>query len=387
MCIRDSALARDERLSFVRYDLSTPDEVPFAAEEVGALVIIANYVFDTLPVDVFRTTDGVLEEGLAVIRSTQPESLPLSTEAVGRVALSYAFQPIPDDVPVYGEPILDGIVSQYPSRLEEAAFTIPVAGITALQALLRACSGAVMLLTADKGHSHLHQMDYRQRVAPRAYGGLTYMVNFDAISLFFESHGGEAVLFDPREGSLEGGVFVSRPLSPIHRMEIADLVGGFGIADFYQLHQRLQEEGTLSIEDGVALLHLSAYDPTTLMLMKDDLMGQLKLASGYDVGMLLRAMDRVWENAFPSDEHDLGLVMGEMYQELGVLGLALQRYQDSIELFGEKPETRFHMGICFERFGQQDRSIWCFERVLEMSPGHGPAQRNLERLKARHQKT
>ena len=138
-----------EGFEFARLDL-TSDDLPPAH---SPLVVIANYVFDSLPADAFAVHDGVLEECLV--------------EVAGDLELSYTRRPATPDH--YGDPDLDALLEHYRANLGDTVFTIPRIALAALHRLREAAGDRLLVLAADKAFSTEEALGYRSEGrSPRA---------------------------------------------------------------------------------------------------------------------------------------------------------------------------------------------------------------------------
>src|SRR5262249_42892479 len=120
----------------------------------GPLVVIANYVFDSLPQDAFMISHGQISESM-VTSSAAGESASLS-----RLQLSFNSAAVPPDR--YEEKPWNLIFEEYRSRLPAATIYFPTAALGLLQRLSRLSDGRMLVLAADKGFAHLENLELLQ---------------------------------------------------------------------------------------------------------------------------------------------------------------------------------------------------------------------------------
>ena len=114
----------DERFDFARVDLTQPIAPVLRRRGVtlGALknplIVIANYVFDSIPADAFAVDDGALHACL--------------------VDSGFAFTRAP--VTPYGDEDLDALLEHYRVTLDDTVFTVPTVALAAIRGL-RALGG------------------------------------------------------------------------------------------------------------------------------------------------------------------------------------------------------------------------------------------------------
>jgi hypothetical protein len=106
------------------------------------LVVIANYVFDSLPQDLFRVTDGRVDQMLAT---------PVEGDVSDATRLTWTPRPVV--LPHYREPEVDAILEESVSAAPPGvqALMFPVTALRVLRRLADAASGRVCLLAADLG--------------------------------------------------------------------------------------------------------------------------------------------------------------------------------------------------------------------------------------------
>src|ERR1051325_11398231 len=112
------------------------------------LVVIANYVFDSLPQDAFSIESGALHEVL-VTTSAAAEG-----EIHSLQDLRFSYQNSAIAPQRYKDDLWNGILEQYRSRLSTATILFPASGLKAVQQLSGSSDGRMLLLVADKGIAH-----------------------------------------------------------------------------------------------------------------------------------------------------------------------------------------------------------------------------------------
>src|SRR5205085_8965817 len=132
------------------------------------LVVLANYVFDSVPADAFAIGDGTVEECVVAV----------SGDDVATMELEYARAPLV----AYGDPDLDALLEHYREILADTVVTIPRAAIECVRRL-RALSGdRLLVLAADKAHSTAEALGFRSEPDLTRHGSaFSLMVNFHAL--------------------------------------------------------------------------------------------------------------------------------------------------------------------------------------------------------------
>ena len=198
------------------------------------VVVIANYLFDTLYHDVFHIEDGELKEGLISTGSTADESAdPLNPDIIDRldnrykyVATSPSYYSGEEGDTGHLEWVLRWYLTYFsyyqtqgsPQSLAQAidaTVLLPLGAIRALTRLTALSNKRALILSGDKGHADLLSFQGQTDVDIAVHGSFSLMVNYHALSLWFASQGGYSFL-DPHENSdlLVNAFVLSGPPEP-----------------------------------------------------------------------------------------------------------------------------------------------------------------------------
>jgi hypothetical protein len=206
------------------------------------LLVVANYVFNSLRTDAFRVPrggKGGLEQANVTLSST-PGSLPIYSgregEALSRTSITWSYSPLLSGIDpanqcsenlssqieqtplpqVYlNDPLLSSMLHAYAQgsglRSYGGSILFPLGAIAATRSLLNLSSGRLVMLVGDKGHSYLGEMTDAgpnpQRDPHMAlHGSFSFMVNFHALRQWAHSNGG-ATLISPHNEGFKACVF------------------------------------------------------------------------------------------------------------------------------------------------------------------------------------
>jgi tetratricopeptide (TPR) repeat protein len=373
------------RLDLARFDAERDGElqlrrtgVTLAADDAGApMVVIANYLFDSLVTDVFRVKAGALEESLPALYSTRAEPDLEDPALLERVKLVY--QHVPAGAAPYGDPALDGILAAYAATLTDTVIALPVGALACLRAFHRLAGGRMLLLSADKGYVHEEELLRRLEPQPVLHGSFSLSVNFHAIGAWFRRVGGEPLEVTPRDGSLTPTAFVAgAPAAALPRTTSAwtDWIESFGPMDFLALHDELRAHEKASLAALLALLRLADHDPWIFYRIVDRMLPQLDDAVDQQRRDARRAVMRVWSRYYHlGGSNDVPFEIARVLQRLRHHGDAITFYRRSLELFGDSHVTHHNVGLClyYGRHAYAEALVE-FERALAMKPDYGPAR-------------
>ena len=319
-----------EGFELARLDL-TSGSLPggLAAEP---LVVIANYVFDSVPADAFAVRDGVLEECLV--------------EVTGDLELNYTRRPVTPGH--YGDPDLDALLEHYRANLGDTVFTIPRTALAALRALREAANDRLLLLAADKAFSTEEALGHREEPQPaRHSGAFSLMVNFHALGHYAERHGGTLLHGGDRHAAIDVGAFVFGTSSET-RAAYADAIAGFGPGDLAILTQGVERVADgLTVAEIVALLRLSRWDATTLHAVLGPLLEHAADADPATQEDLREALMEIDDRHFRvPGEPDLPFAIGLLLYELQDYEDAIAYFEASLEQHGHDPATEKNIELC-----------------------------------------
>lgn len=340
------------------------------------MILLANYLFDTIYADVYRVEKGVLEEGLALLRKVEPADGTTGKDdnPLDHIAVEFEYQPVTG--PAYDDPLLDQILAEYADTLGNTAFTFPVSALRCIKHFERLSGGRLLLVSGDKGHGRLADLTGLPDPAVVHHGSISMMVNYHAIGRYLEtSQGGFLLATTERESSLEIVVGSTAALASLPETETAfyDAVDRFGPLDAYHIAGiKLSEP---DFDQVLALLRMAAYDPITFTWLGPELHGTLRDPSSSQVARLLRALGEVWRLHYPlPGGRDVPFDLGFTCYLVSRWNEALYFYEQSVALHGAHHVTLYNMGLCHYRMGQVVRALDCFDRSLALDGSYGPAR-------------
>lgn len=336
------------------------------------IAVIANYVFDSVPQDVFVVERGRLFEALVTTTAPDGASTP-KMPALTDLQVAYCHQLASAEY--YADATWNQILDEYRHRLPSATVTLPTGALHAISALQAASDGRFLLLSADKGFDREVEMESSQGPPPiEVHGGdcFSLMVNYHAIGRYFENQGGRMLRTAFQSQSLAVCAFLSGPAAEpyrraTHAFEAA--VNKFGPDDFFtfsQLVAGLAE--TATFRQILALLKLSGWDHEILMRFFENLMAQLPSLTEGDWRDLHFAVRKVWERYYAIGEDlDLAFHLGVILLEIREFAEALEFFQFSGNTAGPNAATSYNIGMCHFGLSQFVQALSRMNEVLGLS--------------------
>jgi hypothetical protein len=377
-------LSRTGMLQFELLDASTIGDSKFLHNTPpdAPMVVIANYVFDTLPQDAFEVRDGMICEMEVETRAPSPTGA--HTELAG-LRFSYKSVPMPPDR--YAEGVWNRIADSY-RDLPGTSFLFPTAALSALRQIDRAITGPMLLLVADKGYCYDDVLRLSQGPPVfefHARDCFSLMVNFDAIAKYFQAEGGQALLPDKRYSGLNICGFLKSHRTdafPATHRAYGDLQSAFGVEDLFTLLAWLNAHmEEMSVPQILSVLRLTRWDTVAFMRLFPVLGRMLRHVSA-ERRDIHTAVMRTWDNHFPIASHD-----NEIAFQCGVVLLELRYFEDALRMFetsqtilGPSATTSYNIGLCLLGLNRSVDALKFMTEACNLDPSFEPALRSREKL-------
>ena len=367
-------------LDFAVVDLAVPGEIrTIRRKEVVAdapLVVVANYVFDTLPADLYAVREGKVHEvGLTLTADTATLE-PDDPEALSRLRLSWDTAEAP--AAPLGEPELDSVLTRYSELLGSTNVILPTAAIACLDRLTAITREPTLVLVADKGWAHLRDLAGQGPPAVVPHGGsFSMMVNFDALARVVRGRGGTVLLPPHQPQQLVVGAFVLGGFeAPETARRYADILAEGGPDDRRSIHAgTVPTKGQLTLQHALSMLRTDRWDSHTFIELYPALHELAAAAAPRAQADVALAVQRVWEWWFPIGElPDIPLYLGVLLSRMGRHREALPMFAASHELRGATPETHYAAALARHGLRELDEALKEVRAALDLNPVFEPAR-------------
>jgi len=356
-----------------------------SASTNGPMVLIANYVFDSLPQDAFVIQEGQIFEAMVTTMSPGGSAGDSGTEALSQLQFSYKNTSVPPNR--YQDQSWNDILERYRSRLSAATVLFPSATLNSLQQLSGYTDGRMLVLAADKGFVHEEDLLFAQGPPVIEFHGehcFSQTVNFDAIGKYFRAIGGEALLPAKHSSNLNICAFVQGAPGdqfPATKAAYQDAQAGFGPDDLFTLLAWLNAHmEEMSVPQILAVLRLGHWDPVALVRLFPVLARQLRTVFRERVD-LRDAVMSTWANHYPvhASENVIAFYSGVILLELRFYEEALGMFKVSQQIFGASAATSYNLGLCALGLGRPSEALTYMVEACGLDPTFEPAR--LSRLK------
>jgi hypothetical protein len=334
-----------------------------ASQPRGSLIVIANYVFDSLPHDAFVIKEGRVFE---LLQTTTMVGQGVGGAGVeGFSSQQFSYKDVEIGLDHYPDQTWNSILELYRLRLTGATVVFPSKVLATLQAICKFTDGAMLILAADKGCAHEGDLQLFRGDPTFEFHSkycFSQMVNFDAISKYFQAVGGEALLPDKHSTTLNICAFLQDRKSrqvPDTKARYQEAQSAFGSDDLFGLLAWLNPHiEEMSIPQILSLLRLSRWDPTTLVRLFPVIVRQIRAVFA-ERDDLRDAVRLTWANHFPINTHDnmLAFYCGVILLELRFFEEAFVMLTRSQELLGRSAATSYNLGLCLQGLGRSEESL------------------------------
>jgi len=348
------------------------------------LVVIANYVFDSIPQDLFYLDEGICRQCLVSLAvDADPETLD-DVELLARVQCQYDLQDL--DGPAYEEPWLQQLLAGYQNALTDTHLLFPAQGLRGLQRLRALSKDGLLLLSADKGDHRLTALQGRPAPGLVRHGSFSLSVNYHAIKEYCQRSGGVAMFPNTFHRSLNVGACLLVHGAADHletRSAYQRHVQDFSPDDFYTITKHTRPIiGEMSVDEILAYLRLSRYDSQQFGRFLPRL---AELAEQLDRGQrqaVIDAIDRVWTIYFPLGEKlDLANAIALLLCGMGEFRRALELFRHSIDMYGPNVRERTDVAATLHRLGRTEDAKSLLQMVLAHEPSGAEAQELMDSIR------
>ena len=352
-------------------------------EAIGPLIVIANYVFDSLPQDAFAIENGGIQEILVTTSAAAGVSNPYLKD------LRFFYQNSAVATKRYADDSWNEILDQYRTRLSAATVLFPGSALQTLQQLSSSSDGRMLVVAADKGFTHEEDLALAPRAPSLDFHAdgrcFSQFVNFDAIGKYFLGKGGEALVPSKHFTSLNLCAFIQRNPGdnfPATRKAYEQAISAFGPDDLFAIMSWLNaylEE--ISLPQALALLRLTRWDTLAFTRLFPVIARQARNAHAERID-LRDAVLNTWENHFPltKDENVLAFYCGVILLELRFFEDAYSMFRKSQQLLAPSATTSYNLGLCCLGLGRSREALELMRQACQLDPSFEPAKQTRWKL-------
>ena len=372
-------------LDIARFDVAQPGELALqiSGKTIAPgvlrrpLVVFANYLFDSVPQDLFHFEAGRVHRCLVSLATEEEPGTLDAAELLASVQMRYEEEEI-DGLPDQ-EPWLQALVATYRRELADSHVLVPATGLRCLQSLAALSQQGLLLLSADKGEHRLAALDGKPAPNLVRHGSISLSVNYHAFTRFCTDAGGLALVPASHHNSINvigllmvGDAGRHEQLRKAYQRHVQD----FGPDSFYTITKHARKTiPEMGVDDILAYLRLSRHDSHQFGRYLPRL---IELAPEFDSDMredVVAAIDQVWETYFPLGEDlDLASRIAALLYAMNEYPRALEYFERAIEIYGPDTGTLYNIACCYQLTGEDAVAAAVLAKVLEHDPDNEAAK-------------
>jgi len=348
------------------------------------LVVLANYIFDSVSHDAFRIRDGQLQEGLVRVTTPPDNVRDGRPSALDKVNLTFSYRDITSDY--YQEPeynaLLDAYVAQYP----DTHLLLPIGGLRSLTRLRRLSGDDMLVLCTDSGYAKYFRQYCADEPVVMLHVSFSMVVNFDALGRYFHYIGGDSFFQTTQQSIMSAGFVSGRHFDQLPETRLA-LHANFdhtGPGDLFSFVQHIcASRANCSLETLVALLNATHWDPRVFTDCLDQLLVMLRRGPGWAIQDIIDNVPKIIGNFYRMPGvADVFFKIGLFLQAAGRPLEAIECYELSMLHFGRSDVTFYNIGQCQQTLGRLEQAKDSFRAAVAVNPDYIMARGWLARLEA-----
>jgi hypothetical protein len=368
----------DGLLDFARFDLMELSPLELlntrstlrVGEVANPVVLIGNYIFDSIPQDSFTVKGGQLFANLVTVSASAPELNLTAPDSRVRISITFDTDTVPTDGPTE-DPLVQEILHNYRQRLDSTTLMVPSAALACVRYFHDLGGGRGLCLIGDFGDTHEDELRSHGPPGFGAGGGFWLPVNFHMLGEYARSLGGHARHPRSRHLSLNISMllFGSRSIGSTEaELAYSDVIDHQGPDELSVMIRAVAEQmPTLKFEVVLALLRATGWDSEYLGRCVPFLIETLPTAEDRLRADLLQGIYLAWEQYYPIGEaDDVPFGLGALLYTLGQFPEALAFFERSLEQFGEDPRTTLNIALTLYRMQRLSESLVWFDRTLAL---------------------
>ena len=341
-------------------------------------IVLANYIFDSIPSDLFQINDGVLSACEVRVNFDLADQDKTTEEEEAKTLFEFKKEEVVGDY--YEDKIYDQIIHSYKTELVDSHFYFPKASFDCLSRIREFSTKGMMVVSCDKGHHEINDLQNIGEPDLIMHGSFSIWVNFNAFGKFCSIHGGAAYLPSYATNALQ---CVCLLFEEDHKsfQEVNNayerFVDDFGPDDYITLKKMSYDKiESMSTEELIAMIRLSNYDSTIFKNYLPQLKQLSEKLSMSDRRRLGQTMHKVWEMYFTIKEpFDLPFELGGFFFDLSFYEEAKFYFEQSMKLFGPKPDSYYNMALCHYQLREDSLLVELIQKAKFTFPDY---QRFLE---------
>lgn len=327
----------------------------------GRVIAIANYLFDSIPHDLFMIDGGRLYE------------CHVALDAQRSLDMDPSYEARPCSEPRYADASWNRLLDAYGASLSSGWFLLPVGALQCVANLIAMARGRLLLLSADKGTPALTDVRRDVRPLPARHGSISFNVNYHALTDYVTGAGGQVI--EPKH--TRRGLHVAAYVFGAARGELSRTrdafeqhIADFGPADLVELMRTVtRHRDTMGLLEIAELLDLARCDADVFRACQPRLAKLLPGASPEERRSFRAILHRVLAaDLSGTSPHEISLPVGALFSALGDHEQALALFERAESLTGPTAVTRLHAAVTSASLGRLEEARRHARDALRLDP-------------------
>jgi tetratricopeptide (TPR) repeat protein len=363
----------DQQLTLLNLGRTLTPQTDTHYLSTNPFTVIANYVIDTLPQDVFRLQDTQLQSGMI-----KPDVAITPTDnsyiLLPELDTSFAYQDVA--IPYYQDSNLDAVLNTYKNKGNVGTFLIPARALQGLNCLAQIANQHMLLLVTDKGFSQ-HTDAYSQQEPDLAFHDKSFsmQVNLQAIGYYFQQLGGRCYHQYSQQNIMTSVYMLGANLNqlPETMAAITSYIDSISHnSHLLNIYYHIADTYTYFTADMiVSLLNASYADPQIFLLCFNGLLRELKTLPVSTLRDLATVLHKIAAHYYPlPNGNNLLANIGVFFQETGDYTSSIYYYQQSLAYFPKTETTYYNIGLCYYLQGNYAAAINMLTKTLQIAPDY-----------------
>jgi len=339
------------------------------------LVAMANYLFDSIPQDLYYIEQGQIHTCLVSLFCQQNPKTLDTAKLLEHIELHYDYQPT--DLTRL-EPTLQALLRHYKNRLTDTHLLVPSIGFLCLKRLQKLSKQGLLLLSADKGKLDLSQLQGNHPPRLVTHGSFSLSVNYGLFQTFCQQQGGIALMPTIQHSLCVIALIMGHHPERYRQTQWAyeRYVQAFGPDDFFRITKHVRHTlNQMGVADILAYLRLSHYDSHQFARYLPQLQQLAPDFTPQEQSAVLTTIDNVWQRYFPiGEDNDFAFKIASFCFQLQDYGRALNYFEQSTKLYGQQINTLLNRALCCQHLGHTHRANTLLKQVFNLDPRHKRAK-------------
>lgn len=343
------------------------------------VIIIANYLFDCIPSDMFRIRDHEIRRVLLGLES-ETEGF-LDQPLTGFEALSETFATRKLDGAPTGHPVIDDILQKYAQREGDFYVTVPEESFRFLESFSHR-QAPMMLLAGDLAYSDPKDFDLESPFIFDSY--FAHYTNFDMFAELFRARGGKVAFERLKDRDFSCGAFImpgegqTMEAMRLTFKSAQDKLREFNPYDAHELSDLIKDTvDEASFRQIFAWIRFSKFDPSVAEACMPMVFTQLQQGhQDPDRPQLFQVYMEAYRSFFPDgSDVSFDVALAQMLLAIQYNEEALELIEGSLEEFGAKPTRLYVKALILLRLKRKGQARKTLKAALKLEPDFGPAIR------------